>query len=74
MIEWEKMTKNKKRRRTTHMRVYQDTLEEVRQRFGNVRTADFFDISIKSNPLLQTEGMLRKILGDEKKKKNRKEG
>jgi len=49
------MTKNK----TTLMRVYRDDLDSIRLRFPNVKMADFFHISVKSNPFLQAEAILR---------------
>ena len=47
------------RRKTTHVRIYQDTLNDIRSRFPNVSLADFIDVSIKTNWSIQAEAALR---------------
>lgn len=55
-------------RKTTHIRVYRDSLAEVRKHFPQVKTAEFFDIAIRSNPFLQAEVSIRNVT---KKKQKR---
>ena len=57
------------KRATTHVRIYKDTLDEIHLRFPQVKTADFIDTSLKTNPFLQAEAALRKINGMQKKKR-----
>lgn len=47
-------------RRTTLMRVYRDDLEQVRFKFPGVKSADFFRVVVKTNPIIQLEAALRK--------------
>jgi|ETNvirnome_2_300_1030623.scaffolds.fasta_scaffold28684_2 hypothetical protein len=49
-----------KRKRTTHVRIYTDDVNNIKLRFPNVRMADFFHMSIKTNPFIQAEATLRK--------------
>lgn len=51
---------------TKTMRVYKADIEEIRMRFGNVRTADFFRMAVRTNPFLQIEANLRKKNKNEK--------
>ena len=49
-----------KSKKTTHIRVYKTSLDEVKLRFPNVRMADFFDMTVRTNPFIQAEASLRK--------------
>jgi len=47
------------KKKTTHVRVYKKDLIAIRQKFPEVRTADFFHMSVRTNPFLQVEAALR---------------
>ena len=46
--------------KTTTVKVFRSDLEDIRRKFPEVRMADFFHMSIKTNPFLQAEALLRK--------------
>ncbi len=46
--------------KTTTIKVFRSDLTDIRQRFPEVRMADFFHMSVKTNPFLQVEASLRK--------------
>lgn len=53
------MARPRKRRPTVLMRVFKDDLDAVNQIFPNVTKADFFHMTIRTNPMLQVEAALR---------------
>lgn len=56
------------RKKTTHVRVYSDDIVSIKGRFPHVSMADFFHMSIRTNPFIQAEAMLRKNAKKTKKK------
>jgi len=56
------------RKKTTLTRVYTDDINFIKMRFPKVTSADFFHVSIRSNPLIQVEAALRKDVQKNKKK------
>ena len=54
------------RRRTKLIRVYEDDLDNVRTRFPDVKMPYFFHVSVKTNPFLQAEALLRGKKGSKK--------
>jgi len=56
------------KKKTTLVRVYTDDRDFVKLRFPKVTSADFYHISIRSNPFLQVEAALRKDVQKIKKK------
>lgn len=46
-------------RKTTLIRVYKKDLRQVKNKFPDVRMPDFFHVSVKTNPFLQVEAVLR---------------
>jgi hypothetical protein len=56
-------------RKTTHIRVHRDTVDEIKLKFPRMRMADFFDVAIKTNTALQVEAMLRGKKKNVRKKK-----
>ena len=52
------------RKKTTHMRVYTDDLNDMKLKFPKVSSADFFHMTTRTNPFIQVEALLR----DKKKK------
>lgn len=55
-------------RETTHIRVYKKDLLQVRNLFPDVRMADFFHMSTKTNPFIQVEAVMRGSKVNVKKK------
>lgn len=61
---------SKRKRKTTLVRVYSDTKNEIDTRFPGVRSADFIDMVIRTNPAIQLEAFIRgKKASDKNKKK-----
>ena len=56
------------RKKTTLIRVYKEDKDFVKMRFPKVTSADFYHISIRSNPFIQVEAALRKDVQKIKKK------
>lgn len=46
--------------KTTHVRIYSNDLMEIKTKFPDIKMADFFRISIRTNPFVQVEAALRK--------------
>lgn len=55
-----------KKKRTTLIRVYINDKDQVKLLFPDVKMPDFFHMSVRSNPFMQGEALLRKM----NKKKN----
>jgi len=55
-------------RKTTHVRIYNDDLNNIKIRFPKVRMADFLHMSVRTNPFIQAEAVLRKNVKKNKKK------
>jgi len=47
------------KKKTTHVRMYNDDLHEIRRKFPNVKMPDFLHMSVRSNPFIQAEAVLR---------------
>ena len=47
------------KRKTSLIRVYTDDLKQVKMKFPEVTMPNFFHISVRSNPFLQVEAVLR---------------
>ena len=48
------------RRKTTHIRVYKDDIEQIKNKFPDIKMSSFFHMAVKSNPFLQLEASLRR--------------